>query len=140
MGKMKRKTIYWIFGIILAIIFIGILISDGDYSDYSDSENYDEDYLKDNFPNAQEIHWGHMPVTYNYFNCSENKMERINEALDYIYNRTGVLSFEKIEFGEPDIFFICFNKQKEGGFTVAEATLYVYTGTNLFIVVDGGQQ
>lgn len=43
---------------------------------------------KDNFSHANELHWGHMPLSYKIFNCSGYQSRRIIRAFNTLENET----------------------------------------------------
>lgn len=59
---------------------------------------------------SSQLHWDHMPLTYNSDSCQgtfEGKISSdIDKALAFIEARTGVVSFEKTS-GKADITYIC---------------------------------
>jgi len=86
--------------------------------------------IEDDF-NTEEFHWPHLPVTFNYENCSRWQIKRIEKALEYIENRTEVLSFKRADSKE-DILFVCSKERKNNGSTLAESLPSIYIGTKLY--------
>lgn len=103
-------------------------------------EDYEDYAEEDMFPSTVELHWDHMPLTYNYYNCSQSNVDRIIKATDFITNRTEGITFRFInnQTEIPDISFICMNERKmEYGDKYvtnifAEAVPYVYKGLNVY--------
>lgn len=97
----------------------------------------------DLFSHTNELHWSHMPITYNYDECIttfNGKMKKdIENALAFISDRTdNAITFKKIDSSEADIIFICdiggIRKagRKPGFLTYAEALPYVYKTANVY--------
>jgi len=73
-----------------------------------------------------EPHWNHMPLTYDIYECSENKKERVITALGYVEEKTEGIDFIEYEWEEgedynPDIFIICEDIRKDAGYIAGEA-------------------
>ncbi len=87
--------------------------------------------LVDEFPDSEEFHWPHMPLLYSFDNCSDVQLIRLNQAMDYIKDKTGFLSFEESD-SNYDILFECSSEQMDRGFIAGEAKLNYYVDTNLY--------
>lgn len=76
--------------------------------------------IQDDFLNVNEIHWGHMPLTYKIENeneCNLKLKNRIEEAFETIQLETdGVVAFEKTD-ENPDIEVFCkpYNYRENSG-------------------------
>ncbi len=104
-----------------------IIPSDNNYNSLSSL-----DFLttKDEFSNTYQIHYDHMPVTYNYNEECANYFngkypDQIKRALDYITNKTDqAITFEKTDSSKPDIMYNCdfeHGRRNPLDLTIAEA-------------------
>ena len=99
-----------------------------------------EDALEDQYSNVEELHWGHMPLTYNFDNCTERSIKKVEEAMDYIHQEVNGISFERIYSEDEDIIFMCeedFKEEITEKNVLAEALPYLHTyQENLIIYGD----
>ncbi len=122
-------------------------------------EIYQDTTENDVFSHTKELHWNHMPLTYNYDeecefklmlqNGSHIKMRdeeiigQIERGLDFITKRTNsAITFKKVNDEIPDIKYICDSSNRRDYFsvilpddhtvTIGEAQIYTYQGTNIF--------
>ena len=116
MNKESRKVI--IFMGVLLVISASIYFYYG-YGDkgsltgfpiYTSEEQ--EDALEDQYSNVEEPHWGHMPLTYNFDNCTDKRIERVEKAMDYIHEEINGISFEKTYSEDEDIKFYCLEEYR----------------------------
>jgi hypothetical protein len=67
--------------------------------------------IVDDFPNAEEIHWSHMPLTYKIVNedsCAGVSLSKMEEALSKIEESTEeAVAFDKVSHGEVDLVLNC---------------------------------
>lgn len=98
-----------------------------------DSENNEKDYqIKDEFPNVQELHWTHMPLTYSFaeplinkdergldnHQCPYNRIKGITKAFEIIQNETnGSVYFEEMD-GSVDITISCYVTKEDGEYLI----------------------
>ena len=65
----------------------------------------------DDFPNAEEIHWSHMPLTYkinNKKNCEGTPLGKMEDALKSLELATnGVIKFDEVEEEDVDVEINC---------------------------------
>lgn len=95
---------------------------------------------EDMFSNTTELHWTHMPLIYNYYNCSQSYIDKITEATEFITNRTESITFRfvKNQLEIPDISFICVDNRKIEYTNrnviniMAEAAPYIYEELNIY--------
>ncbi len=148
--KIRKSIIYLVIGIITMVgLFLHFfpINSEMDIVIEEIEEIFNEEvYFEDQFPNTNEFHWDHMPITYDIDSCRKTfggrMMKDIENSFIFISNRTdNVILFEEYSSGiEADITFICDiggietnNFRGDGTFvTEAEAAIYEYPGTNIF--------
>jgi len=77
----------------------------------SDNGVISETFLEDDFSNISEIHWGHMPLTYNIENrsdCEGLPIRKVEEAFEKIEDLTDAhVSFIENKSSEADILINC---------------------------------
>jgi len=125
----KERFIY--IGIILGILIIAGIYFIYNNDNEQDSEEIEIDNSEDYFnmreiSNINVLHWNHMPLTYDIYDCPAEKIKRAVEAMAYLEDKVENIQFIEYEWNvgeeyEPDIFWTCEDIQMEGGFVVAEA-------------------
>lgn len=137
---MKRAIlILWIIAITLALIMGYSLFSNNENVDISNnSQNANSILQSDSFPNAQGLHWTHMPVTYSFadnFSCGRSEPNYIIKAFREIQNETNkIVRFEQVE-SNGDIAINCkkdFNMNKTAGtYQVGDALISNLEGNRI---------
>jgi hypothetical protein len=149
-NKWKTSDTIWAILIIVGLIyFFSSLEIDDPITGEVILEN--DIFDEDSFSGTSELHWDHMPLTYNYnAECGEwlggKYPSQIEMALEEISNSTNdIVSFVKTESGTPDILFVCGIKKeynKKSGtvtqtWTIAEAEGHfqgnVYSSSKIYI-------
>ncbi|MBU0761374.1 MAG: hypothetical protein KJ600_06385 [Nanoarchaeota archaeon] len=121
--KIKKKTLLiWFILIVLVSGYFLFLESDypaDDYGNYNDSlieEENDHTQIEDQFSNVEELHWGHMPLTYKVIDgeiCEGIQLRAIKNSFEILENLTdGYVSFVE-SGGNVDIDVYCIDREKE---------------------------
>jgi len=149
-----EKKVY--FGIIIGVIALAIFIVYNVVSNpasgrvISDIQNNLDILNKDSFPNAQELHWTHMPLTYSFAensSCGNSEPNYILRAFDTIQKETNnTVSFKQVETN-GDIIIDCkkdFNLDKAAGdYQVGDGAITKLEGNRIlsgamnFYIVSG---
>lgn len=118
--EIKENLIFWISMIFLLEVFVTIFIpeenSDYSFSNKNDNNHTEEVIITDDFYSISELHWLHMPITYDIINedfCTDMELFRIRLAFDIIKNSTdNLMSFNEVN-SNGDINISCFDIQEE---------------------------
>ncbi|MFH1503276.1 MAG: hypothetical protein ABIE36_01310 [Candidatus Diapherotrites archaeon] len=111
----RKKIAIKIIVVVLVVVWIFWSIDNSDYE--SENKLYLEDNIeRDSFSDIVEVHWTHMPLSFNITNkedCDEYEINGILESFEIIQNSTaGAVSFIETET-KPDITLYCINVEEE---------------------------
>ncbi len=120
---------------ILAIIII-IFVINSNFTNIIPENNTslaDKNLNLNSFPNAVGLHWGHMPLIYEIYNCTDYQANRLIRGFAKIENETkGDVSFLRLNNSsqnkEVDIAVLCRKEYKsapEPGYTVSGDSGYL---------------
>jgi predicted Zn-dependent protease len=116
--KTKTLAIFVLVFLVIALTLGSILYVQSNFKNSNQNstipQTQDEANVNgDKFSNSNETHWNHMPLTYDFYNLSLEKMDRVEQAMTYISNETNdSISFKRVYAVEnnytivPDIWFI----------------------------------
>ncbi|MCH7568273.1 MAG: hypothetical protein IIA87_02525 [Nanoarchaeota archaeon] len=121
--RKKQKNSRRLFIPLVIIIIVGLVIifilNDNEIESTEESAVSigDSNFIQDEFPNAEGLHWGHMPVTYFFSReaCGVKQEKRIIDAFNILEERTeGIVSFKELEsVSEVNIYIICIEKSQK---------------------------
>lgn len=113
--KINKNVIWWILG----IVFLIWLFWPVDYSNEiqkMEKIKIEEDNFKDSFESINELHWDHMPLTYQLRNngdCGGLQISKMLEALELLENRTnGYIKFIETNETDLDLIIQCLDVEK----------------------------
>jgi hypothetical protein len=108
---MKKQTIlvFVIIALVFSLIYMAVsayFILTIDSKESVPEKNETKQEIKqievvpeDNFPDTDEIHWGTLPIKYNFYNetkCGQYQADRVRQAFEKIANETnGIVYFQE---------------------------------------------
>lgn len=140
----KPPIIFWV---VIAAIVLGLFLSSIDWNPaIMPVENNIDDVNKnfnpntDQFPNAVGLHWAHIPLIYEIYNCTDYQANRAIRAFVKIENETqgdvGFLRFDNSS-EKVDIEIHCtpdYEYSLEPGYLVSGDSMYVPSSDNPNII------
>jgi hypothetical protein len=72
---------------------------------------FERDLIKDDYYYLKKLHWGHMPITYSFYNYCSNTDRLIKSFEEFNRSTNGSVYFISTNSTSPDIRIICFSNQ-----------------------------
>jgi hypothetical protein len=142
--KIKKFVINhkWLTFLCILLIFIVLYNLDYKFSNNNSDNNLEDNIEKDSFSNMDELHWAHMPLTYNITNkedCEDYELKNILDSFEIIENSTsGIVNFIEAE-NNPDIVLRCINVEKElKKAEICKLVIFDYKKSNFSAYEEGG--